>query len=291
MSWKKFGLALLYPHWAVMILLLPISVVALVLALVFLSPASVWAIVAYLLSFYELLVLCFRLPRLVKFWRNFKQSNQFLQRWSSDVRLRMNASLYGSLVWNLAFGILQFGLGIFYRSFWFYTLAGYYILLGLMRFFLLKYTRKYQANEVTAVEIKKYIASGWLLLLMNLTLAVMVFLIVYWDATFQHHMITTIAMATYTFVTFTFAIINLIRYRKYQSPVYSSAKIITLISACVSMLTLETTMLTTFGTTESPLFRQILLAITGAVVIIFAIAMALFMIIKGHRQLKKVVQN
>ena len=52
------------------------------------------------------------------------------------------------------------------------------------------------------------------------------------------------------------------------------------------MLTLETTMLTTFGTSESTSFSQIILSITGAAVIGFAITMAIIMIIKGNKKLK-----
>ena len=100
-------------------------------------------------------------------------------------------------------------------------------------------------------------------------------------------MITTIAMAAYTFFTFTFAIINSIKYKKYKSPVYSAAKTISLIAGAVSMLTLETTMLTTFGSEQDPMFRQIMLSLTGAAVIGFAITMAIIIIVKGNKLLKK----
>ena len=53
------------------------------------------------------------------------------------------------------------------------------------------------------------------------------------------------------------------------------------------MLTLETTMLTTFGTNENPLFNQIILSLTGAAVIGFAIIMAIIMITKGTKNLKE----
>lgn len=104
-------------------------------------------------------------------------------------------------------------------------------------------------------------------------------------------MITTIALAAYTFFTFTFAIINLVRYKKYKSPVYSSAKTISLIAGAVSMLTLETTMLTTFGADTSPLFNQIMLSLTGVAVIGFAITMAIIMIVKGRKQLREIAIN
>ena len=288
MDWKKLGRCLLYPHLAVIICLLPIATACLIFALIFLNPESFVAILAYLLSFYVLLVICFRIPRIVKFFQNFERDNKYLQKWFSDVHLRMNVSLYGSLIWNVIFAIFQLGLGFYYRSFWFCAMFAYYVLLGLMRFFLVKHTRVYQANEEMRMENKRYVLCGWLLLLMNLALAVVVTFLIIWEQGVKHHMITTIAMATFTFLTFTFAIVDLVRYRKYQSPIYSSAKIINLIAGCVSMLTLETAMLTTFGTTESPLFRQIILAATGVAVIGLAIVMALIMIIKGSRQLKKI---
>ncbi len=286
MNWKKFGLSLLYPHLAVIICLLPISVTVLVLALVYLNPESIWAIMAYLLAFYVLLVICLRVPRIIKFFQILKQNNKYLQKWFSDVHLRMNISLYSALIWNIIFAIFQLVLGFYYRSFWFISMFVYYVILGVMRFFLLNYTRNYQANEVKQLENKKYLLCGWLLLVMNVALAVIVTFVILLNQIFQHHMIITIALASFTFLTFTFSIINLVHYRKYRSPVYSAAKSISLIAACVSMLTLETTMLATFGATESLLFKKIILAATGAVVIGFAIVMSLIMIIKGYKQLK-----
>ena len=286
-DWKKIGLNLLYPHLAVIICLLPISVAFLVFSLVYLGTESIIAIASYLLAFYVLLVICFRIPNMIKFFKTVKNENKYMKKWFSDVHLRMNVSLYASLIWNVSFAIFQLGLGFYHHSFWFYSMFAYYVMLGVMRFFLVKHTRKFKANEQKEIELKKYIISGWLLLFMNLALAVIVFFIVYWNKTFNHHMITTIALAAYTFVTFTFAIINLVKYKKYKSPIYSAAKSISLIAGSVSMLTLETTMLTTFGTTEGPLFNQLMLSLTGTAVIAFAITMAIIMIVKGHKELKQ----
>jgi len=288
-DWKKIGLNLLYPHLAVIIILLPISIAFLVFSLIKLNPESIIAIISYLLSFYVLLVICLKIPKMISFCKKIKHENKYLKRYFSDVRFRMNISLYGSLIWNITFAIFQLCLGFYHKSFWFYSMFAYYVILGIMRFFLLTHTRKYEANEQVQIEIKKYIFSGWLLLFMNLTLAVIVFFMVFLGKTFHHHMITTIAMAAYTFFTFTFAIINIFRYRKYKSPVYSASKIISLIAGSVSMLTLETTMLTTFGTEESVMLGKILLPLTGVAVIGFAITMAILMIVKGRKSLKELI--
>ena len=110
------------------------------------------------------------------------------------------------------------------------------------------------------------------------------FLMISEGRTFHHNEITTIAMAAYTFTAFTTAIVNLVKYRKYNSPVLSAAKAVSLAAACVSMLTLEATMLTTFGGGEDAQFRRLMLGGTGAVVFLFIVAMALFMIVRGAKK-------
>ena len=95
-------------------------------------------------------------------------------------------------------------------------------------------------------------------------------------------------MAAYTFTSFTLAIINVVRYRKYNSPVFSASKVISLAAACVSMLTLESTMLTTFDDgTMDILSRRILLAASGGVVSVFIVAMAIYMIVQSGKKMKR----
>lgn len=287
MVWKKIGKAILYPHLAVIILFLPFSIAMLVFSLVYLDSAFVVSILSYLFAFYMLLVVCFRIPRIIKFFKMLKNENKYIKNYTSDVHLRMNISLYSALIWNGAFAIFQLGLGFYHGSFWYFSMSAYYLILAIMRFFLLKHTRVYKANEERGIEIKKYCLCGWLLLIMNLILGVIIFFMVYWNRTFIHHEIITITMATYTFVTFTFAIINSIKYKKYDSPVYSASKTISLIAACVSILTLETTMLTTFGGDDLGSFKQIMLACTGIAIVVFTIVMAIIMIVKGFKMIKK----
>ncbi len=122
---------------------------------------------------------------------------------------------------------------------------------------------------------------------MNLAIALIIFFMVYWNRTFHHHEITTIVLATYTFTSLTFAIINIVKYRKYNSPVFMASKAISLASACVSMLILESTMLTTFGKeTMSLTKRHVLLGISGGVISVFIIFMAVYMIVQGTKNIK-----
>ena len=57
-GYKKIGKALLFPHIAIMIILVPISIVFLVYSMVFLGTESITAIISYVLAFYTLAVWC-----------------------------------------------------------------------------------------------------------------------------------------------------------------------------------------------------------------------------------------
>lgn len=290
MDWRRLGKVLLFPHTAVMLILVPISAVLLLYSMVFLGTESVAAVVSYVLAAYTLTVWCFKIPYLIRYIKGVKNENKYAQRWLSDTRLRVNVSLYGSLIWNTAYAVFQLVLGFWHHTFWFYSLAGYYTVLAVMRFYLVRYTSKHAPGEKMTEELKKYRICGWVFLLINLTLSVMVFFMVYWNRTFNHHEITTIAMAAYTFTAFTRAVINIVKYRRYNSPVYTASKAISLASACVSMLTLEATMLTTFGGSTDALTRTLFLGITGGVISVFIIVMAVFMIVQSSKKLKALKQ-
>ena len=79
------------------------------------------------------------------------------------------------------------------------------------------------------------------------------------------------------------------KYRKYKSPVYSAAKITSLAAALISLLTLESTMLTTFGEeTMTVRGQQWMLGLTGALIAALVVSAAIYMIVTGTKGLKKI---
>ncbi len=283
---KKLVKALLFPSLVLLIPLVPAATILLLYTMLAVGTESVPAYIAYVLAAYTLTVCCLRIPRLIAFIKGFKRENKYARRWFEDARLRINISLYGSFLWNTAYALFQLGLGLYHESFWFYSMAAYYMFLAVMRFLLVRHTRRHAPGERMRAELTRYRACGWVFLFMNLALSVMIFFMVYWNRTFQHHEITTIALAAYTFTSFTVAIVSLIRYRRYNSPVFSASKAISLAAACVSMLTLTSTMLTTFGEGEDLLFRRLMLALIGGAVSVFIIIMAVYMIVQGTKKLQ-----
>lgn len=289
---KKILKAFLYPHIAIMILLFIVSIVLLILSFLIFDSASVGAIISYVVSAYTLTVWCFRIPEIITVVKKFKESNRFISRWQSDERFRINVSLFSTFALNIIFAVFQLVLGIDHGSFWYYSLAAYYACLACLRISLFKYTGKRLAGEDMRTELIKYRICGWVFLFMNLAITLIIFFMIYFGRTFNHHEITTIAIAAYTFTALTLAIINAIRYKKYNSPVYSAARAISLAAAAVSILTLESTMLTTFGGEDlTAKSRRLMLALTGAAVSAFIIGMTIYIIYTSTKKLRQLKDN
>ena len=287
MNWKRIRKSFLFPPTTVLIILTPIAAAALIYSMLHLEETDPIRIGSYVLAFYALTILCARMPKLVCIFRDFKNENRYVKLWTGDVRLRTNVTLSGSALWNGAYGALQLGLGIYHRSAWFYSLAAYYATLAVMRLSLVRHTMRHKPGEQMQQELARYRACGWVFLLTNLALSGMMFYMIYENRAVRHNEITTITMAAYTFTTLTMAIVNVIRYRKFNSPAVSAAKAISLAAACVSMLTLENTMLTTFSSeTMTPEKTRLFLGLSGGAVSVFIIAMAIYMIVQANRKLK-----
>ena len=287
MNWKKLGRALMYPHPVVLIAADAAGLVLVIYALALLEPTAPLSIAAYGLSFYATLATCLRIPDIVRFVQRFRQENKYYLLYKNDVQLRVKYSLYVTCAFNGVYALFQLCLGLWHHSAWFYAMAGYYCLLAVMRLTLARHTRHHAPGEDAPLEWRRYRLCGVLLLVMNLTLMVFILYFVFRVRTFDHHEVTVIAMAAYTFSALALAIVNVVRFRKYGSPAYSAAKAISLVSAVVSVLTLENAMLTAFGQESSPTFQRIMLGATGAAVLCAVQGVALYMIVTANRKLKK----
>lgn len=282
---KRLWKTLLYPPWAVAAGLALVSGVGLIYAFYTWQEQDVRRIFCYVLAFYALVLLCLRVPSALRAVRNFRQHNRYYLRYAQDVRLRMNISLFGACLYNAGYAVFQLGLGVIHRSVWFYAMAGYYALLAAMRLMLGLHVRAHEPGEEKRREWQKYRICGAGLLMMNGALSVFVLAFVQNLRAVAHHEITVIAMAAYTFGALTLAIVNVVRFRRYQSPVCSAAKALSLAAAAVSMLSLEDAMLTTFDRGAGEMFPRVMLGASGAAAALFIVMMAAYMLWRAHRNL------
>ncbi len=197
---------------------------------------------------------------------------------TGDEHLRTEISLYPSIMMNFLMALIQLASGITYNSLWFYSLAGYYFFLVVMRFMVLNCEVATKEARDVILEFKRYRLCGILLIPMNIFLAVIVFLIVIDDRGFSYGMVYTLGLALMTFIFTGAAVTNVIRYRKYNSPVLSAAKAISLVAAFVSMLSLETALFAAFGSAEDETLRKVVTSVSGVAVLLTTLTMGIYMI-------------
>lgn len=285
---KKIIKKLIFPHISLLFLLLPTSIGAMLYTIARFGNDHPITIVSYVIAFYTLVIWSARVPAIVAFFKRIKTESKYIGRWIGDVHLRVKFTLSAAAIWNGGYGILQLMLGIYHRSAWFFSLAAYYLLLALMRSYLMHHTMHHIPESKMRRELSIYRICGCILLVMNLALSAVMLYRIHDGRMSAHHEITTIAMAAYTFTSFTMATVNLIRYRRYNSPVFSASKAISFAAACVSMLSLESTMLATFDKGMSERTIILFLALSGAGVSAIIIAMAIYMILNSTEKIKNI---
>ena len=173
---------------------------------------------------------------------------------------------------------------------WFIALAFYYALLSVMRAVLVLYVHRRPVGEDITSEFKRYRACGIILLLMNQVLAGIVVCMVTENRGFSYPGLMIYVMAMYAFYITIVAAVNVVKFRRRGSPLLSAAKVISLTAALVSMLSLETAMLAQFGG-EDVVFRRLMLGISGGAVCTIVLTMAIYMIARSTRQLKRLQDN
>ena len=205
----------------------------------------------------------------------------FLKRIKDDKDYRIRCFLLISLVFNFVYALFLFIVSKVYFSKWFFIMSVYYGLLSIARLFIFFQTKQNKLRK----KILLMRICGYFLFLLNLVVSVLMFVLIYTTHNVEHHEITVITLATYTFSTLTFAIIGSVKHIKNNDHVYSCIKVISLISASVSLVTLTNTMLATLGK-EKLLLRSIILPILCGAVAIFIIVCAVLMIIKANFDLR-----
>ena len=292
MDWKKFGKKLLFPPIGLMIILIVISTAAIITVFVKdLSEAPV-AYVFYVIAFYTLSVICVFFGKIFpKWYKKIKRriyDNPLGNRYMTDVEFKNHASLYCSLGVNRLYVGTNIVSAFLYHSAWFGILVGYYTILAFMRFLLVKYIHKNKLGKKRLMELQCSRICAWVLTTISFVLSGAVLMILYQNKGFQYHGILIYVMAMYAFYVTTTAIIDLIKYRKYNNPILSTSKVIKMAAALVSMLALETAMFSRFGDEMAPQNQRIMIALTGAGVSILVITMAVYMIVRTTKEIKKI---
>lgn len=280
---------LLFPGIAAVLISVPVAAVLLIYTFLYDAKDSTIAYVAYLLSAYSLTIVCAAIIKAPKPDIKAKlHRNQHMHRYLTDISFKTHVSLYLSLGINLFFVAMKLFYGMRYRSVWYGTLSVYYIMLAVMRFLLLRHANRSGIGKDLVSEWKHYRLCGIILLIMNIALLGVVVLVVLENEGFSYAGYLIYVVAMYDFYNITMAVKNIVKYRNHKSAVISAERSIKFAAALVSVLSLETAMLSQFGEGGHPQSWQLMTGLTGGCVCLIVFVMAVFMIVRSAKQMKQI---
>lgn len=291
-KWKEIGKKLLFPPVWIIVILTILSTLALVCIFVKGWELTFIAYISYVVSFYTLVVLCIAcwkvLPGYYKVTKNKLHNNKYIDRYMGDVVFKTTVVLYRSLGINLMYVVVNIISACVYETNWFGVFAVYYAIIAVMRFLLVCYVKKNKIGNNYLGELKRARVCAYILMTVNLVLSGAILMMVFFDRGFHYQGFIIYVIALYTFYITITAIMDMMKYRRYKSPIMSVTKVIKMTEAMFSMLFLETAMFAQFGADTSEKLKRIMIMATGAGICVVVVFMSIYMIIQTSKEIKQV---
>ncbi|MBE6673968.1 MAG: hypothetical protein E7596_02555 [Ruminococcaceae bacterium] len=213
------------------------------------------------------------------------EKNSFTDKFVKSFGFRALVGSFLSLSVSILFGIFNGALGIMSSSVWYGSLALYYILLALI-YGSIVLNRKpksvLKANQI-------YRRCGILLLILNSALSVAIGQMIFDNEFFEYGGLMIYASAAYAFYKITMAIIRFFRHKRECNPILNAIVSINLTDGMVSILALQTALLSTFGNGSVNVSH--FNTVTGSFVSLITLSIGIFMIIKGTKNIKSEKNN
>ena len=158
--------------------------------------------------------------------------------------LNLVRSPYTSLAFNAAYALSNCIIGFLNTSWWFITVGAYYAVLTVTRYSVLQIKRKANGDYDTELFARRI--TGILLVVLSFFIVGVNILSAVKDRGTAFHEIIMITIATYTFSKITISIIGMAKAKRSASPVLKTLRNISLADACVSIYTMQRSMLVSF---------------------------------------------
>ena len=176
--------------------------------------------------------------------------------------------------WNLIYAVFNGVLGIIFHSYWFISLAAYYLVLGMMRGYVIIGNRK---NRPVSSLMK---VCGIGMIMLAVTLSGITCMAIAEEHNPKFPMVVMIAIAAYTFYMATMSIISSVKARRRKNVIHILLRDIVMTGMVGSMMALERSMLGTFGDGDGH-FLMIMESATGAAGFILVLIMAVSLLKQG----------
>ena len=184
-------------------------------------------------------------------------------------------SPYTKLLVNVAYAVGNCAVGFLAHSWWFITVGAYYAVLAATRFSVLQIRRK--ADGDYDIELFARKVTGILLVVLSVCIVGVNILSAVKDRGSAFNEIVMITISTYTFTKITIAIIGMVKAKHTASPVIKTLRNISLADACVSIYSMQRSMLVSFPGMKSADI-QLLNIFTGTAVFIVVLFLGINLI-------------
>ena len=180
----------------------------------------------------------------------------------------------------LAYGIVSLVVGIVLRSWWYVSLAVYYLLLWYMEASITK-NLAYRRHRRTKLEYVRMRQIGVAVLALNFALIIIVILAIILGRQVHYPGITIHITAIYDIVVVVLAASRVLRHGATDSPVVISSKCLNLTLAMLAILSLSSAAVVQYHV--SVLIRRIVVGLVGGVICIINTLLARYMIRLGRQ--------
>lgn len=284
--WKAALKKLLFPGRGWVFLAVLLGGISLALTFLVFGDSSPFAYVSYLLSAYALTIFVAAAIPLVSSLPKLAHRVPLAHRYLTDRYFKVRSSLLLSFVINVCYAGFKLVCSILYTSFWDGALAIYNILLCAVRIYLIRRVPAGPQGPDLVRELRSYRTTGFFLIALDIALSGIATQIVQDGQGSDYPGMLIYVAALYAFYSLTLAVVNAVKFRKFNSPVLSAAKAVNLTTALVSIFNLETAMIAQFGADQIQ-FRLVMTACTAFAVCAIVLGTAVFMVISSTQRLRR----
>lgn len=188
-----------------------------------------------------------------------------------------------SFILNLLYALYHGMLGFVNQSLWFLALCAYYVVLSTLRFSAVLYGHK--SNPAYTADTERFVTkfSGVLLTVLSFVLTGIIYISLSQNIATKYGEIVMITVATYTFGKIIVASIKAVKQHNNPSLLLAVVRNIGYAEVAVSILTLQRSMLVSFGAMDKSTI-QLMNSLTGAAVCLFILILGIVMIRRGQKK-------
>lgn len=214
--------------------------------------------------------------------------NTFATRYVYDYEYRSKVVMQIGFLGNSIYSLFTLFLGLISHSAWFTSIGVFYAIFGFLKFALLiKQTHIMKCEnmrERKAISLRVWRFFGLSMLIITVPTTVMVVQMIYHNKNYYYGAIITFGYFVYTSIYTVAAVVKVFQAKMRKNPIFTAYSNMSFCGALMSILALQTAMVTALGLQDS--MRRIVNSLTGGVVIAMFYIISIVVIASTTKQLR-----